>query len=216
MKTIEVPRFLLDYFDSNTIRTPLTSIRGYAEVMLQGKLGPLTQDQRQFLEIIKHNAERLNQHFGLVLHNQHYIVWEEQATPTEVTVRELLADFNKVFKPVPDITVTAQDIPEALSVWVDRRHIHNAFASIGDFVSQIHDPRKGIEVLVRVFQGQKAVTFLIEFNRGHKVKKADLPYYESFLYVTECVMKLHHGQFSLKNEADDKLVLALAFPDKSA
>ncbi|MFT3895144.1 MAG: histidine kinase dimerization/phospho-acceptor domain-containing protein [Anaerolineales bacterium] len=83
METIEIPRFLLDYFDSATIRTPLTAIRGYAEVMLKEVHGPLTEDQKQYLEIIKRNAEQLNEHFSLVIHNQHYIAWDQQAYPSQ-------------------------------------------------------------------------------------------------------------------------------------
>ena len=213
METIEIPRFLLDYFDSNTIRTPLTSIRGYADLMLKGAVGPLTGDQRRFLEIIKHNAEQLNAHFGTVLSNQHYIVWEEQSLPTQITIRELMMNFREVFSHFSDITITTQDIQDSLTVRVDQRHLQNAFASIGDFVSHIHDKRKGTEILVKVFQGPEAVTLLLEFNKGHKIKKADLAYYESFLYVTQCVMKLHGGQFSLKHETDEKLGLVLVFPN---
>src|SRR6185436_11107975 len=213
METIEIPRFLLDYFDSNTIRTPLESIRGFADVMLRGAVGPLTQDQRRFLEIIKYNAERLDQHFGIVLSNQHYIVWEEQAIPSQIAVRDLMLDFKEVFRHFSNITLTIQEIPESLYVRVDKRHIRNAFVSIRDFVSHIHDQRKGTEILVKIFSGPEAVNFLIEFDKGHKVKKTDLPNYESFLYVTKCVMKLHGGQFSLKHETDEKLGLALVFPD---
>jgi len=216
METIEIPRFLLDYFDSNTIRTPLTSIRGYADVMLKGAVGPLTEDQRRFLEIIKHNAEQLNAHFGTVLSNQHYIVWEEQSLPTQITIQDIMADFREVFSNFSDITITTQDLQESLTVRVDQRHLHNAFASIRNFVSHIHDKRKGTEILVKVFQGQEAVTFLLEFNKGHKIKKADLAYYESFLYVTQCVMKLHGGQFSLKHETDEKLGLVLVFPNTAS
>jgi len=213
METIEIPRFLLDYFDSNTIRTPLTSIRGYADVMLQGAVGPLTDDQRRFLEVIKHNAERLSEHFGTVLSNQHYIVWEEQALPTQITVRDLMVDFREVFSHFSDITITTHDMDESLSVWVDQRHLQNAFASIGDFVSHIHDKRKGTEILVKIFKGREAVTLLLEFTKGHRIKKADLAYYESFLYVTQCVMKLHGGQFSLKHETDEEIGLVLVFPN---
>ena len=216
METIEIPRFLLDYFDSHTIRTPLSAIQGYADVMLQGAVGPLTEDQQRYLEIIKHNAERLDQHFGIVLHNQHYIVWDEQAIPTQNLVSDLMDDFKGAFKRFPDIAVKMQDSDGSLPIWVDRRHARNAFASIGNFVSFIQDQNKNTEVLLRAFPKNEAVTFLIEFTRGYKLKKNDLPYYESFLYVAQRVMELHGGQFSLKNESEEIAGLALVFPNLSS
>ena len=216
METIEIPRFLLDYFDSHTIHTPLSAIRGYADVMLQGAVGPLTEDQQRFLEIIKHNAERLDQHFGIVLHNQHYIVWEEQAIPTQNLVRDLLVDFNKVLKRFPNIAIKIQDTDEALTIWVDKRHARNAFASIGDFINLIQDKNKSADISVRVFQKSETVIFLMEFGKEFKIKKSEISYYESALYVAQRVMELHGGQFSLKNESEEILGLTLVFPNISS
>ena len=40
--------------------TPLTSIRGYASLLRDGKIGPLSQEQQEVLEIIVRNIERLS------------------------------------------------------------------------------------------------------------------------------------------------------------
>ena len=211
METIEIPRFLLDYFDSTTIRTPLSSIRGYAKVMLEGAVGPLTEDQYKFLEIIKHNAERSDQHFSLVIHNQHYIVWDEQAIPEQYTVREFIEDFREIINHYPDMTITTQGLDEALSVWFDKRHIPNMFASIGDFISHTYDKNK--EISIKGFYKSEAVTFLIEFSKAREIRIKDLAYYESFLYVAKRVTELHGGLFSIAHESDEKLGLGLVFPN---
>ncbi len=44
---------------SHELRTPLTSIGGYAQVLRAGDAGPLSDVQREFLEIIENNVERL-------------------------------------------------------------------------------------------------------------------------------------------------------------
>src|SRR5687767_2380902 len=99
MEKIEIPRFLLDYFDSTTIRTPLSTIQGYAGVMLKGMAGPLTDEQRRFLEIIHHTAEQLNNHFSFVLHNQHYIAWDQQANMGQFFARDLVDEFKESLRP---------------------------------------------------------------------------------------------------------------------
>jgi GAF domain-containing protein/two-component sensor histidine kinase len=45
---------------SHELRTPMTSIKGYVEIMLMGASGPITDQQRHVLEVVKNNAQRLN------------------------------------------------------------------------------------------------------------------------------------------------------------
>ncbi|HEY6277534.1 MAG TPA: HAMP domain-containing sensor histidine kinase [Streptosporangiaceae bacterium] len=44
---------------SHDLRTPLTSIVGYLEMVTDGEAGPLTDAQRQFLAVARRNADRL-------------------------------------------------------------------------------------------------------------------------------------------------------------
>ena len=44
---------------SHDLRTPLTAIMGYLELMADGDAGPLTAEQSSFVDIIKRSAERL-------------------------------------------------------------------------------------------------------------------------------------------------------------
>ena len=44
---------------SHELRTPLTSIQGYAELILDGDVGEISKEQREFLEIISQNTRRL-------------------------------------------------------------------------------------------------------------------------------------------------------------
>jgi signal transduction histidine kinase len=43
---------------SHELRTPLTSIKGYVELMLDGEVGTLSDEQSEFLQIVKQNADR--------------------------------------------------------------------------------------------------------------------------------------------------------------
>ena len=45
---------------SHELRTPMTPIKGYTDLLIQGKVGPLDERQRRFLQIIKSNADRLD------------------------------------------------------------------------------------------------------------------------------------------------------------
>src|SRR5690349_19914197 len=45
---------------SHELRTPMTSIKGYADLLLLGAAGDNTYEQRHFLEVVKSNADRLS------------------------------------------------------------------------------------------------------------------------------------------------------------
>jgi His Kinase A (phospho-acceptor) domain len=214
MDKIEIPHFLLDYFDSTTIRTPLSTIQEYAAVMLKGMAGPLTDEQRHFLEVIHHTAEQLNNHFSFVIHNQHYIAWEQEANKAQLFVRDLMEDFKETFLHFPFITVTTKISNDLLPVWVDRRHIRNAFNCVGEFASHVCDKKRGGEITLEAFQENGALTFLIELGKAADLTKKELSYYETFLFIAKCVMKLHDGKLSLKDDLIEKVQIALLFPNK--
>jgi PAS domain S-box-containing protein len=61
----EVERMKDDFISliSHELRTPLTSINGYVALLLEGQAGPLAEEQREFLTIVRKNGDRL---MGLV------------------------------------------------------------------------------------------------------------------------------------------------------
>jgi PAS domain S-box-containing protein len=44
---------------SHELRTPMTAIKGYTDLLIGEKIGPLGEQQRHFVEVIKANADRL-------------------------------------------------------------------------------------------------------------------------------------------------------------
>lgn len=57
----EVDRMKTEFVSlvSHELRTPLTSIKGYVDLLLEGEVGDLEPEQREFLEIVGNNAVRL-------------------------------------------------------------------------------------------------------------------------------------------------------------
>ncbi len=60
-REVEVDRLKSEFVAtvSHELRTPMTSIKGYVEVLLMGAAGPITDEQRRFLNIVKANTDRL-------------------------------------------------------------------------------------------------------------------------------------------------------------
>jgi PAS domain S-box-containing protein len=57
----EVDRMKTEFVSlvSHELRTPLTSIKGYVDLLLDGEVGPISDEQGEFLAIVKNNADRL-------------------------------------------------------------------------------------------------------------------------------------------------------------
>jgi signal transduction histidine kinase len=47
-------------FVSHELRQPMTSMRGYVDLLIKGRVGELSEDQRSFLETIQSNVDRMN------------------------------------------------------------------------------------------------------------------------------------------------------------
>ena len=60
-REVEVDQLKSDFVAtvSHELRTPMTSIRGYVQMMLLEAAGPLTDEQRKFMETIRTNSDRL-------------------------------------------------------------------------------------------------------------------------------------------------------------
>lgn len=61
-KEVEADRAKTEFIStvSHELRTPMTSIKGYADFIYQEAVGPLTAQQKHFLDVIRRNADRLS------------------------------------------------------------------------------------------------------------------------------------------------------------
>jgi len=85
---------------SHELRTPLTSIRGYVETLAAGEVGELSDEQREYVDVVHRNARRLEELINdlLVLSRLEsgYLGVDEQAVDLEPLLRRLAADLGPV------------------------------------------------------------------------------------------------------------------------
>jgi PAS domain S-box-containing protein len=60
-KDVEVDRMKSEFVSSvsHELRTPMTSIKGYIDLLYSGMAGPISEEQKRFLEVVRANADRL-------------------------------------------------------------------------------------------------------------------------------------------------------------
>lgn len=84
---------------SHELRTPLTASLGYVDYMEKEKMGPLNQDQKQGLKIIRRNLERLNKEIHSLLLVSKYTLDGIKLKPERFDICELIENVINNFTP---------------------------------------------------------------------------------------------------------------------
>jgi signal transduction histidine kinase/CheY-like chemotaxis protein len=113
-------------FVSHELKTPMTSIRGYSDILAKGAVGPVTESQVQFLNIIRSNVDRMT------------ILVGDLADVSRIEAGRLRLDFKAISlgEIVEEVVESArtqleekeltltQHVPDNLSpVWADRTRL---------------------------------------------------------------------------------------------
>jgi len=85
---------------THDLRTPLTAVTGAADNLLAGIAGPLTDDQREYVEIVREHGRRLNTTIGELLEAARVEAGNIALAVSDVDVRELADEVRRGLEPV--------------------------------------------------------------------------------------------------------------------
>jgi len=147
---------------SHELRTPLTHIRGYVELLIEGELGPLTDEQTSALDVMKQSEERLEQliedliQFSLVAKGDIGLIIEKAELQwiLDAVISEAIKKFKKSgleFKTKIPKNLPMMDVDHQKIIWVLLQLIDNSikFTSEGGVVELKVLQQKG-EVTISV------------------------------------------------------------------
>lgn len=87
---------------SHDLRTPLTSVKGAAENLLDGIAGPLGESQREYVEIVRDHAERLIGAISTLLDNTRGHTVRIALEPASVDVTALTREVVRGLQPIAE------------------------------------------------------------------------------------------------------------------
>lgn len=108
---------------THELRVPMTSIKGYTDLLLKGIMGPVSDAQANFLQTIRSNVERMSTMVADLSDINKLeggrLVTTLEAVPVAPVVREVVGGFESAIQ-THGLTLTL-DLPESLpEVWCDR------------------------------------------------------------------------------------------------
>ena len=84
---------------SHELRTPLTAIKGFAENLLQGLIGPLNEKQNYYLSRIQLNADRLTRMLNELLDLSKIEAGRMELRPVLLSLQEIMTELLEGFQP---------------------------------------------------------------------------------------------------------------------
>jgi signal transduction histidine kinase len=217
---------------SHDFRTPLTSLIGYSELLATEKHGPLTGEQREFLEIIRSNAERMQE---IVRNTAQWMAAEGK--PPDPTMETL--DLLKIaFQSVQSHNVRAHDLGVNLELRCEGEDfwILGSEILIGSLVDNLISnavkyTNPGGRVTVRLAANETDVRLRVE-DTGIGIREEDLPrIFDRFfqadhgtreyagglgigLSICKEIADLHEADIQVESKEGEGTAFEVTFPDR--
>ncbi len=232
-RDVEVERMKNEFISSvsHELRTPLTSIKGYVDLILMGSAGNLTDAQKNFLEVVRSNANRLVELINDILDISRMETGRLQLELTEVALDELLkgvatsmqAQFEQ-----KEMQLHLEIADELPSIRADERRV---LQIVNNLVSNAwkYTPAGG-EVWLRAFDRGDGFVQIEVQDTGVGIKEEDLPkLFGRFvrldnpmrdevggtglgLAITKSLVELHHGRIWVESEYGKGSTFFVALP----
>ena len=203
---------------SHELRTPMTSIKGFVENMLDGLTGDLSDRQKHYLQRIKHNVDRLTRIINQLLDWSRLDVGQIDIKPEPLRIGEFVIDLVEGFQALAEEKSLVLEVPPgnpALIVRADRDKLEQIlFNLVGNAIK--FTPKAGRVSVTCELRDDASVLIAVSdtgcgiaphelpkvFNEFSKVESA-MPASQGAqlgLFITRSLVALHGGQMWVESQ----------------
>ena len=158
---------------SHELKTPLTSIKGFVETLLEGALDD-KENNRTFLEIIQNHTERLNNLVDDLLSLSHLeskeITLEKKNFNLRQQLEEVIPGFKSQLKK-KNIEIK-NELPQDFSMRADKARIEQVFINLIDNAIKFNKEKGFIKVYAQEINGK---TKIVVEDSGIGIPEKDIP-----------------------------------------
>jgi signal transduction histidine kinase len=214
---------------SHELRTPLTAIQGYVEYLLEGIAGDVTPMQREFLERVRINSERLTRLITDLLDLGRIEAGKVELRPARLSVSqaigEVVAELSTLARE-KSITLTGVAPVSDLLVVADRDKLHQILLNLGH--NAVKFTRAGGSVRLGASAGDQGAVVITVADTGQglsadEVQKVFEMFYQAGdadpgtgsglgLTITKKLVELHGGSIRVTSERGQGSVFTVALP----
>ena len=197
---------------SHELRTPMTSIKGFVENMLDGLTGQLSERQEHYLQRVKHNVDRLTRIINQLLDWSRLDVGRIDIKPESLSIDAFVRDVVESFQTLAaekSITLAVLPCEQPLAVYADRDKLEQILWNlVGNAIKftphsghvsvrcSAHDARFIQITVADTGCGIAPDELPLVFNEFSKVESA-MPTSQGAqlgLFITKSLVTLHGGQ----------------------
>ncbi len=214
---------------SHELNTPLTSIKGYADLLRAGHFGPISPRQREILDGIMRNSERLTGLVDAFLNREKIEARTRQLERSRFPLEELLADINEMYQ------LTARenglqlktDLENGLIVDGDRAELAQVFSNLisnalkfsDSGTANIKAQRNADQVVVKITdqgRGILARDVPLIFDEFYQVQRASLGKRPQGiglgLPIAKRLVEAHHGTIRVESQIGKGSTFTVTLP----
>lgn len=169
---------------SHDLRTPMTTIAGYADGILSGAIPP--EKQEHYLQIVSSETHRLSRLVSQLLDISRMEAGMRQFHPTEFDVCELARIILISFESKIDgkqLEVVFETDEDRMPVLADKDAIHQILYNICE--NAIKFSRNGGLLKISITQGERGKYNVCVYNEGKGISNEDLPYVFDRFYKSD-------------------------------
>jgi signal transduction histidine kinase len=220
---------------SHELRSPLTSIKGFAENMLEGMAGNTTEKQVQYLRRIQANSGRLARMISDLLDRSKMEAGKMELSLGNVPVIELTREVTEQFKPLAQIKgqhLTFEYSPPDLMVHADGDKVNQVLTNLienalkytptdGSIRVQIEpqDPNLVLISVIDTGQGIPADALPYIFTPFFRVKRPSLQHIEGLglgLSISKQLVEMQGGTLSVESTEGKGTTFSFTLPRSQA
>ena len=203
-----IAHLMLSHMSSFSVMTYLTSMLGHSHILSSEAFGVLNERQRESLDIVINNIERLQQHLGIFIITTRLMFSPDRIYEIDCNILSIIGEFIKRTQKTTDFQIETK-MPDYIPVFkADTNLIHHAIDCIGRMIKQIHPTHKGqVAITIEVDGDFVDIVFSTQKDEALNPENGNPD-----LFVAQAVAKLHKGEFvvDISDEASCNLVFTLS------